>query len=155
MDDASVLKAQMSRQATEQARRWQLVLRNSGTLTVGFSQDLLCRLDPNKGFLVRVPGIKEAPDGVEQGGDTLEDAAFDRPSLEEREPRLHLVHPTGAGGREVKVDAGMLAQPELDPGLLVGAGVIEDDVQLSPGIGPGHQLEKCQELSAIATTVNL
>src|SRR6266481_9378454 len=44
-------------------------------------------------------------------------------------PALHEVEPRAAGGGEVKVKAGMPPEPALDGRALVGAGVVEDQVQ--------------------------
>jgi len=45
-------------------------------------------------------------------------------------PALHLIEPGGIGGRVVHVEARSLRQPGLDLGVLMGAVVIDDQVQL-------------------------
>ena len=49
-------------------------------------------------------------------------------------------------GREVQRDPGLLGQPGLDVGVLVGGVVVAHDVQLHPRVGLGDQLEEGEEL---------
>ena len=46
------------------------------------------------------------------------------------EPDLDLVEPGGVGGREVKLDSGMLLQELADRLSFVGGKMVEDDVNL-------------------------
>lgn len=43
--------------------------------------------------------------------DTAEAGIFKRLALEDAEPDLHLVQPTGTGGREMEGDIGVLGKP--------------------------------------------
>lgn len=40
----------------------------------------------------------------------------------------------------------MLVQPRAHHGVLMDPGVVEQDMQLAPGVGAGHLLEKGEEL---------
>ncbi len=46
----------------------------------------------------------------------------------------------------MQLHPGMLGQPGLHVGVLVGGVVVADDVQLPAGVGPGDELEEVQEL---------
>jgi hypothetical protein len=80
---------------------------------VRMDQDFIGCLHPREGMPVSVPAVDEALDGVLEVGHAAEDTAADRLAVHDREPCLHLVQPTGAGGGEVEVDPGMRAQPNL------------------------------------------
>jgi len=96
-------------------------------------------------MLLGVPGVDEALDGILQVGHAAEHAAADGLAVDDREPGLHLVHPAGAGGREVEVHAGVLLQPLLDLRMFVGAVVVQHQMQGTAGITPDHQSKKGQE----------
>ena len=51
---------------------------------------------------------------------------------DEPEPALHLVEPTCVSGGVVEVIAGVAGEPGLDLGMLVGAVVVGDQMDLSP-----------------------
>src|SRR3954468_11319863 len=65
---------------------------------------------------------------------------------DDREEAFDEVEPAAAGWGEVDVDAGVLGQPRLDRGMLVGGVVVADEVQLDPRVGLGDLLEEGQEL---------
>ena len=58
------------------------------------------------------------------------DAAADLLFGESGEPALDEVDPRGAGGRDYDVEARTLQQPPLDARGLVGAGVVENEVDV-------------------------
>src|ERR1035437_8083741 len=95
---------------------------------------------------VIVPGVEEAFNRVSQGMHILECAAADGARVEQREPRLDLVHPAAAGGREMEVNSGLLLEPAIDLFGLMRGRVVDDQVELLAGVRPGHQLEEVQEL---------
>jgi hypothetical protein len=65
----------------------------------------------------------------------------------QREPALDLIEPTGIGGSEVQVIAGMTGQPGFDLGMFVGGVIVQDqmDVEVSGDVVV-QMLEKTQEL---------
>jgi hypothetical protein len=105
------------------------------TLTVGARQDLVGRLDPNEGSAPVVPGVQKALDGLSEGGHALEHASVKSASVQEGEPDLDLIHPTGAGGCEVQVDSLVTLEPAGDLGVLVCVVVVDDQIQCLPCVG--------------------
>ena len=69
-------------------------------------------------------------DRGDQVGDAVEDAAADRLVGELAEPALDEVEPRARGRGEVQVEARVLGKPGVDVGVLVGAVVVDDQVQL-------------------------
>jgi hypothetical protein len=65
---------------------------------------------------------------------------------EDAEKPLDLVHPRGAGGREVKDDARALRKPFVDGGRLVRGGIVENDLKLSLGEFLFERFQKGQEV---------
>ena len=59
-------------------------------------------------------------------GDGGEDAATNALLSDQTEEALDLIEPGGRGGGEVQVKAGVLGQPCLNVGMLVGGVVVED-----------------------------
>src|SRR5690606_10260579 len=94
-------------------------------------EDLVGRLDPGERAGAGVPLTGEAFDRGGQGTDVLEAAPPDRLAGEDAEPRLDLVHPRRRGRREVEREATVATEPGLDVGRLVGADIVEDDVNLA------------------------
>jgi hypothetical protein len=65
-----------------------------------------------------------------------------------REPALDQVHPGSVHRCEVEMEAGMTFAPALDGGTLVGAGVVEDEMDLEPcGYAGVDLLEEPAELA--------
>ena len=95
-------------------------------------------------MLVLVPAVKEPLDGVHQAADAAKDTSLNRLAVEDRKPCLHLVHPTRAGGGEMELEARVVGQPLLHDGVLVGAVVIEHEVNLDVGVALGDHLENAR-----------
>ena len=73
-------------------------------------------------------GFDVAPQLAGQAGFGGEDAAGDDVRLDFGEPQINLIEPGRIGGREVKVDAGMLFQELPDQRGFVSGKIVEDDV---------------------------
>jgi hypothetical protein len=99
----------------------------------GLREHLLGCLRPHEGLGALVVAGDEAVDRGDQLADVGVAAAADVLAREDREPALDEVHPGGAGGGEVEVDALVADQPALDLGCRVGGGVVEHEVQLAGG----------------------
>jgi len=68
------------------------------------------------------------------------------------EEALHEVHPGRAGGREMQLETGMLFQPGLHLGRLVGGVVVEDQVDVAGFFhGPVDAAQETQELLGTVT----
>ena len=67
-------------------------------------------------------------DGFFQGGDAAEGSAPDAFSGDFGKPALDLIEPGGPGGREVPMKAWMVGELLLNRGMLVGAVVIQDEM---------------------------
>jgi len=67
-------------------------------------------------------------DGAPQREHAAECVGPNSAAFERREPSLNGVEPRSARRREVKLKAGVLREPELHLGCLVGAAVVENDV---------------------------
>ena len=63
-------------------------------------------------------------------GDGGEDTATNALLSDQTEEALDLIEPRGRGGGEVQVKAGVLGQPGLNVGVLVGGVVVEDQVEI-------------------------
>src|SRR5664279_2807071 len=97
-------------------------------------EDLVRGLDPDERRGPGVPVGDEGGDRSDEFADAPEAAPPDGLAAENAEPRLDLVHPGSRGRREVEGDPRMALQPGPDSWRLVGADVVEDDVQLRVGI---------------------
>ena len=93
-----------------------------------------------------VPLSDELLDGDDQGSHTSQHAPLNRLPVQDREPGLDLVHPAGTGRREVEMEARILRQPRPYDWMLVGTVVVEDQMDLEPGVAGGYDLEEAQEL---------
>ena len=74
-------------------------------------------------------------DGGDQTGHTGERAAADALPGDLRKPAFDQAEPGTARGNEVKMEAWMAGQPPARGATLVGAGVVDDQVQGHGGIG--------------------
>src|ERR1019366_6621229 len=92
--------------------------------------DLFGGFGPDEGFGLFVPSVGPGADVGFEGLDRLVVAAADGLVGDEAEPAFDLVDPAGAGGGEVHVEAGVLDQPGVDRGRLVGAVVVADQVHV-------------------------
>ena len=89
----------------------------------------------------------EVIDLFDQLAQVAEGAAADGALGDEGEPALDLIKPTGIGGGEVQVIAGMTGQPGFDLGVFVGGVIIQDQVGVEVGGKVVVQmLKKGQEL---------
>jgi len=80
--------------------------------------------------------------------EACEGGAAKRLPLQDREPYLDLVEPGRAGRREMKLHIGMGLEPVLV--LLVGAEVIEDDVELTVWKSRSDAVHEVEKLDAAA-----
>ena len=78
--------------------------------------------------------------GFDQIADAMKRSTADSLTYNFRKPSFHLVQPRSAGGREVKVIAGVLLEPRPDLRVLMEPVVIQDDVDLWSGIDGGFDL---------------
>ena len=87
-----------------------------------------------------------ASDSVFQIGNRVEDAAPDAPSRDDGEKALDGVQPGGLGRREVKDLSGMISQPGVHLGALVGSVIVKDDMDdLACRNLPLHGVEELDE----------
>ena len=85
---------------------------------------------PHEGPGIGVVVVGEAADLLLELGDGGEGTAADGLLRDEVESDLDLVEPGGVGGGEVDVVAGPVGEPALDAGVLVGAVVVDDEVDV-------------------------
>ena len=74
--------------------------------------------------------LDEAADRVLQLGDGGEDAALQALAGQGREEALDSIEPGGRGGRKVEDPARVVGQPGLHLGVLVGAVVVQDGMDV-------------------------
>jgi len=87
---------------------------------------------------VVVPVVEEALNGAAEGGKIAKYPAPNGGPVQDRELARHVVHPAGAGGREVEVETRMAAQPLLHLGVFVGGVVVQHQVDLAAGTAACH-----------------
>ena len=75
--------------------------------------------------------------GHNQLADAMKRSTADSLASDFGKPSFQLVQPRSAGGRAVKVIAGVLLEPPSDLWALMGSVVIQDDVDLWSGIDGG------------------
>ena len=80
-------------------------------------------------------------------------AAAQLPFGEQRKPALDQVEPGAAGGRKVQMEARMAQEPALDGWGLMGAVIIEDQVQLQVAWHRG--VDGCKEVAKLDRAVAL
>ena len=98
---------------------------------------------PGPGVVV----VGEAEDPLLELGDGGEGAAADGLPGDDVEPNLDLVEPGGIGGGEVEMVARPVGEPALDAGMLVGAVVVDDEVDIEVRGHVGVDVsEEAQEL---------
>ena len=81
------------------------------------------------------------------------DAASELLVGERGKPALDQVDPRGSGRREMHVNARMPSQPPMDPRRLVGAVVVEDQVDVERG--RHSRLDRVEELTELDRAVRL
>src|SRR5262245_9233359 len=93
-------------------------------------KDLVSRLRPDEGRRARVGQLDISPDG----GFQLARAAMDAPAQllrrQRGEPALHQIDPRTTRRREVDMEARVPGRPAVNAGRLVGAGVVDDQVDV-------------------------
>ena len=99
-----------------------------------------------------VVGFDEAVDVVSQVLEAVERCTFERLTRQDGEPDFHLVEPGGACRGEVEVDIWMAFEPAV-AFRLVGAEVVEDDMDLTVLIGFDDAVHEVEEFDASAAFV--
>src|ERR1700704_2786107 len=97
-------------------------------------------------------GGDEAAQLLAQRSDAGKDSPIQAAALQLREPPFYRVEPGRAGGSEVQLHARVCVKELLDRGRLMGAAVIEDDVQVQARWHRLHNLlQKADKLLAVVT----
>jgi len=96
-------------------------------------------------------GGEERVDRSGEVRDAVEDAASDRFVGQFAEPALDEVEPGARGRDEVEVEARVTLEPRVDVGVLVGAVVVDDQVQLA--VAGELAVEVAQELEELLVAV--
>ena len=96
---------------------------------------MLDRGGPNKDVWVLVGAGDVSVDGLGQSTEVVETAAANAFLSEMGEPSFDEIQPGTGSGSEVQVKAGVPLQPRLHPRMLVGAVIVDDNVQLQPRRG--------------------
>ena len=94
-----------------------------------------------------IPSSSERIDGLADlwdGGGTQSSQSL---AAQDAEPYLDLVEPRGMGGRVMEIDARVAGKPPVMFGL-VGAKVVEDDMQVLIRVTRDHPVHEVQELAA-------
>lgn len=86
-------------------------------------------------------------------GDGGEGAAADGLAGDDAEEDLYHVQPRAAGRGEVQRDPGVLGQPGLHVGVVVGGVVVADDVQFHARVGFRYLFEEAEELDVAVAGV--
>ena len=114
--------------------------------SIHFFEDVSGGGGPGEGFGVLVVLGEIVVDGRLQFGDALEDAPADGVLGDFGEEAFDLVQPGGRRRREVEMEAGVLFQPRLDLGMLVGGVVVDDQVDVEPlrrlAVEPAQETEE-------------
>ena len=105
-----------------------------------------------EGWHAGVVGVGEVADLLLEWGHRGKGAVADGPLGDEVEPALDLVEPRGIGGGEMKVIAGPGREPALDLDRLVGAVVVngEVDIQVRGPVGVNGPEEAQERLVAMS-----
>src|SRR3972149_6193956 len=135
-----------------------LVSRPRGPFTKAFDRgkDVIGGFGPDEGLRIAVADVDVVADcGLEFEGAAMRPASQLAVGGGGKEA-LDLVDPRGTGGREVQLKAGMTKQPALDERRLVGAVVVEDemDVECSGNVGVDG-VEELPEFDAAMPSVML
>jgi len=116
-----------------------------------FGEDVVGTGGPAVRFGVGIATIKVVQDGLFQFMDAAEDAAANPFLGEVAEEALDQVEPGSRGGREVQMEARMLAQPGGHVGMLVGRIVVDDEMDRQGLVG--LSIESLQELQKLVMTM--
>ncbi len=93
-------------------------------------EDFFGGFGPDEGFGVCIVVFEVVVNSGFEFGDGGEDAATNALLSDQTEEALDLIEPGGRGRGEVQVKAGMLGQPCLNIGVLVGGVIVEDQVEI-------------------------
>ncbi len=113
---------------------------------VGPGQHFTRCIDPRERVLGFVLLNDESLDGGDRGSRTGEHVPLYGLAALKRKPGLHPVHPAGAGRREVAGEAGILHEPRRALRVAVCAVVVQNQVDLGPGVAGSDDLQKAEEL---------
>ena len=106
-----------------------------------------CGGERQEGFGVPVVIGDVALDGVFEVGDRCEDAAPDAPPRDGGKEAFDRIQPGGRGGREVKHPSGMVREPLIHLGMLMGSIIVENDMDDLADLNlPLHGIEEGNEL---------
>ena len=107
-------------------------------------QDGVNLFRPNEWFRIRVVYSDKLFDGSDQIRYATEHATSNTFAGDLPKPPFNKIEPRGRGRREVAMKAGMLFQPGLDPGMIVRAIIVQDQMEIEfPG---GLPINLAQEL---------
>lgn len=95
-----------------------------------FGKDGSDSRDPDEGVGLRTVLVHEGVDPEGQFLDVGERAAADGLLRDQPEPALNLMDSGGVGGGVVHVVAGPASQPGVDPGMLVGGVVVDNEMDV-------------------------
>ena len=84
---------------------------------------------PDEGLRIFIPGIEECGNCSLKIGNAQERSAFDGFVIEVTEPPLDKIHPTGAGGHEMRHKPRMTFQPLSHFLMLVSTVVVHDQME--------------------------
>src|SRR3954466_16401010 len=111
------------------------------------SQDFVGCCGPDEWTRGAVVVGDEGVDPGDQLPGAGERTTADFPLAQDPEPALDLIEPGGVGGREVKMEAGVTAQPSTGLGMLVRTVVIDDEMHIEPRRNVGvNLLQEAEEL---------
>ena len=128
--------------------------------TGDFCEDFFGGFGPDKRFGVGIVVFEVVVNGSFEFGDRGEDAAADALLSDQAKEALDLIEPGARGGSEVQVKAGVLGQPCLNIGMLVGGVVVEDEVEIEflgrlPVDGPQEAPELVMALRRVIRRPNV
>src|ERR1700720_4323162 len=103
---------------------------NKLTEALELSKDRIGGGGPHEGTPMQIVAGDVGVDFLHQLADAAERPAANGLLGDEAEPALHLVEPAGVGGGVVEVVARPPRQPGLDLGMLVGAVVVRDQMDV-------------------------
>ena len=98
--------------------------------TGDFCKDLFGGFAPDEGLGVGIVVFQIIANGSFEFGNGSEYATTDALLSDQAEEALDLIEPGGRGRGEVQVKAGVLGQPCLNVGMLMGGVVLEDEVEI-------------------------
>jgi hypothetical protein len=116
------------------------VLRLSPLTRPCAAEDFVGGLRPDERVAAIVPAVDEAANGAHQVLDGGEAAAADGLARDDAKEDLHQVQPRARRRREVQRHPRVAGKPALDIGMLVGAVVVDHDVQFPLRVAAGHLL---------------